>query len=122
MKKCPVCQQEIMGRKDKIYCSLSCKSAHQYELRQEQEAYFYKVDRQLKKNRTILKRYNKIGKTTLKKEVLMAEGFNPSYFTNYWKNNKGQVYLFCYEYGFLSLKEGDKEKYLLVTYQPYMDR
>ncbi|WP_017733350.1 hypothetical protein [Nafulsella turpanensis] len=122
MKKCPVCQKEIIGRKDKVYCSLSCKSAQQYEQRQEQEAHFYKVDRQLKKNRTILKSYNKVGKTTLRKEVLLAEGFDPAFFTNYWKNSKGQVYLFCYEYGFLSLKEGEKEKYLLVTWQPYMNR
>ena len=122
MKKCLVCQKEIEGRKDKVYCSLSCKSANQYEQRQEDEAHFYKVDRQLKKNRTILKRYNKVGKTTLRKEVLLAEGFAPSFFTNYWKNKQGQVYLFCYEYGYLSLKEGDKKKYLLITWQPYMNR
>lgn len=103
MKKCPVCQKEIIGRKDKVYCSLSCKSAHQYELRQEHEAHFSKVDRQLKKNRSILKGYNRVGKPTLRKEVLLAEGFDSSYFTNYWKNSKVQVYLFCYEYGFLSL-------------------
>lgn len=121
-EKILVCQKEIEGRKDKVYCSLSCKSANQYEQRQEDEAHFYKVDRQLKKNRTILKRYNKVGKTTLRKEVLLAEGFAPSFFTNYWKNKQGQVYLFCYEYGYLSLKEGDKKKYLLITWQPYMNR
>ena len=122
MKKCPVCQNTIKGRKDKIYCSLSCKSARQYEQRQDQEARYYKIDRQLKKNRTILKRYNKIGKTTLRKEVLIAEGFDPQFFTSYWKNKNGQVYLFCYEFGFLALKEGEKEKYLLVTWQPYMNK
>lgn len=122
MKRCPVCRKEIAGRKDKVYCSLSCKSAQQYEQRQESEAHFYRVDRQLKKNRSILKRYNKVGKTTLRKEVLLEEGFNPAYFTNYWKNSKGQVYFFCYEYGFLSLKDGEKEKYVLVTWQPYIDR
>lgn len=122
MRKCPVCQADIRGRKDKIYCSLNCKSAHQYEQRQESEARFFHVDRQLKKNRSLLKRYNRVGKTTLRKEVLLKEGFNPAYFTNYWKNSKGQVYLFCYEYGFLSIKEGEKEKYLLVTWQPYMDK
>jgi len=32
--------------------------------------------------------------------VLIDQGFNPKFFTHYWKNNKGDVYLFCYEYGF----------------------
>lgn len=122
MRKCPICQQEVVGRRDKIYCSTTCKSAQQYEQRLEQEDFFYKVDRQLKKNRTILKRHNQAGKTTLRKEVLLLEGFNPRFFTHYWKNHKGQVYLFCYEYGFLSLQEHGKDKYLLITWQPYMDQ
>lgn len=121
MKRCPVCHGEIIGRKDKVYCSLSCKSAQQYELRQQNEAFYYQVDRQLKKNRAILKRYNQVGKTTLRKDVLLAEGFNPRHFTHYWKNAKGQVYLFCYEYGFLSLQEQGKDKYVLITWQPYMN-
>lgn len=122
MKKCPVCQKEIAGRKDKIYCSLNCKSARQYEQRQENEAPFFQVDRQLRKNRSVLKRYNRTGKTSLRKEVLLEEGFNPASFTNYRTNSKGQVCLFCYEYGFLSIKEGEKEKNLPVTWQPYMDK
>jgi len=67
-----------------------------------------------------LKLYNKAGKATLRKEVLLEEGFNPRYFTHYWKNQKGQVYLFCYEYGFLALKENKREKYVLVKWQDYM--
>jgi len=55
-------------------------------------------------------------------EKLLSECFDPNYFTYYWKNKKGQVYLFCYEYGFLDLKGNQKEKYLLVTWQDYMDR
>lgn len=60
--------------------------------------------------------------TSLRKEVLLDEGFDPHFFTNYWKNGKGQVYLFCYEYGYLSLKQGDTDKYLLRTWQPYMEK
>ena len=38
MRKCPVCQTDIRGRKDKIYRSLNCKSAHQYDQRQENKS------------------------------------------------------------------------------------
>jgi hypothetical protein len=120
MRKCPVCHTEVVGRSDKVYCSPACKSSQQYEERLEQEAFFFEVDRQLKKNRRILRKYNQVGMTTLRQEVLLAEGFNPRFFTHYWKNGKGKVYFFCYEFGFLNLQEQGKEKFVLVTWQPYM--
>ncbi|HHP7242765.1 MAG TPA: hypothetical protein ACFCUD_13900, partial [Cyclobacteriaceae bacterium] len=54
-------------------------------------------------------KYNLEGHTTLRKEVLHNDGFNPNFFTHYWKNQKGAVYLFCYEFGFLSIKDNGKE-------------
>ncbi|MCM4168449.1 hypothetical protein DHD08_12245 [Arenibacter sp. H213] len=42
-------------------------------------------------------------------------------FLEYWKNQKGDVYLFVYEYGFLKKTNMGKEKYLLVTWQDYME-
>ncbi len=75
----------------------------------------------LKTNRRILKKHNKSGYTTLQKSLLLAEGFNPRYFTHYWKTKKGEVYLFCYDYGFLSLEKEGKSKYLIVQWQAYME-
>lgn len=121
MNTCPHCNAEITGRSDKKYCSIHCKSAHQYQNRKSEEALYYDIDKKLKTNRKLLKAYNKSGMSTIRKEKLLAEGFDPNYFTHYWKNKKGQVYLFCYEYGFLDLKENRKEKYLLVTWQDYMN-
>ncbi len=128
-KTCPICDIIIKGRTDKIFCSTKCKSIDQYEKRQENEQFFLKVDRQLKINRKILKRYNKSGFTTLRNTVLLKEGFDPNFFTHYWKTKKGEVYLFVYEYGFLRQKEispnqnaRGKEKFILVTWQPYMEK
>lgn len=122
MKKCPVCNADVKGRKDKIYCSETCKSSHQYENRTKNESFYLHVDRQLKINRKILKRYNHTGYTTLRKEVLLQQGFDPRFFTHYWKNQKGQVYLFCFDYGFLEIKREGNKKYLLVEWQAYMER
>ena len=119
-KNCPVCDSVLKGRSDKKFCSAKCKSIHQYEQRQETEAFFLKVDRQLKINRKLLKRYNKSGFTTIRKSELITQGFDPKFFTHYWKNKKGEVYLFVYEYGFLSKTDGGKDKYVLVTWQDYM--
>ncbi|MEH6513264.1 hypothetical protein [Maribacter arcticus] len=119
-KNCPVCGTEVKGRSDKKYCSVKCKSIHQYEQRQETEAFFLKVDRQLKINRKLLRRFNKSGFTTIRSSELISQGFDPKFFTHYWKNKKGEVYLFVYEYGFLSKINSGKDKYVLVTWQPYM--
>ena len=57
---------------------------------------------------------------TIQLVQILKEGFNPKYFTHYWKNQKGDVYLFCYEFGFLEKQENRKSKYVLVQWQDYM--
>lgn len=122
MRKCPVCQAGVRGRSDKIYCSAQCKSNNQYEQKLESETLYLKIDRQLKTNRKILKRHNRSGYTTLRKEELLEEGFDPNYFTHYWKSSKGKIYLFCYEYGFLAIEQKESGKYLIVKWQDYMNQ
>jgi hypothetical protein len=122
MRKCIECGEKIEGRIDKIYCSFYCKSNHHYKRNIEKEKGLYGViDKQLKLNRRLLNHYNKAGKAVIRKTELLKAGFNPKYFTHYWKNQKGDVYLFCYEYGFLEKKEGEKVKYVLVQWQEYMN-
>ncbi len=121
IRYCPSCNQEIIGRSDKIYCDPYCKSAHQYEYKKRDEKLYFEIDKQLKTNRKILKKYNRQGKTTLRKEALIAEGFNPKYFTHYWKSSKGNLYMFCFEFGFLAIKEKNNDKYLLIQWQDYMN-
>jgi hypothetical protein len=122
MKTCPICEEEVKGRSDKIYCSKKCASTAYYDVRLENDSFFIEVDKQLKINRKILKKYNRSGYTTLRKELLVEEGFDPNYFTHYWKNTKNQVYLFCYDYGFLLVEQKGVKKYLLVEWQNYMKK
>ncbi|MFX0558089.1 hypothetical protein ACOCEA_14910 [Maribacter sp. CXY002] len=121
-KDCLQCGKELEGRTDKKFCDPQCKSAYQYQKeKQRPERFFNKVDNQLKLNRKILKEYNKGGKVTIRSKVLLDLGFDPKFFSHYWKNQKGEVYLFVYEYGFLKRTENGKEKYVLVTWQEYMN-
>lgn len=120
-KECLHCSKELSGRTDKKFCDPQCKSAYQYQIeKQNPERFYNKVDNQLKLNRKLLKEYNKGGKVTLRSNVLLELGFNPNFFTHYWKNQNGQVYFFIYEYGFLIRKENGKEKYVLILWQDYM--
>ena len=122
MRKCPVCSEPIVGRSDKKFCSRQCKSSVEYEKRMVESPFYYQVDKTLKNNRKILKQYNKGGYTTVRKEDLITIGFNPKFFTHYWKNKEGQVYLFCYEYGFLEHIKNGKKKYTIVEWQSYMNK
>ncbi|MFT7085869.1 MAG: putative nucleic acid-binding Zn ribbon protein [Vicingaceae bacterium] len=119
-KNCPICNSQIKGRKDKIFCSPNCKSIQQYEVKREKEQLFFQVDAQLKANRKILKKYNKTGKTTLRRQVLHQEGFDPNYFTHFRKTAAGDVYFYCYDYGFLKIEEKTpqelKSKYLIINW------
>lgn len=122
MRKCMNCESELKGRTDKQFCDSYCKSSYHYKKKQgEEKSMFETIDKQLKTNRRLLKLFNKSGKSIVRKEELIEEGFNPKFFTHYWKNNKGEVYLFCFEFGFLSKTENGKSKYVLVKWQDYMD-
>lgn len=79
------------------------------------------MDNQLRLNRKLLKQYNKGGKVTVSAMLLSELGFDPKFFTHYWKNRKGDVYLFVYEYDFLKKSENGKDKYILVQWQDYMN-
>lgn len=123
MRVCPNCKEEVMGRKDKIFCTPYCKSAYHYEKDKDNPpTRFQQIDHQLKLNRRILAKFNQAGKATVRKSTLIEQGFLPQFFTNYWKNRQGDVYLFCYEFGFLERTENGKAKYILVHWQPYMDK
>ena len=122
-KECLHCGKALEGRSDKKFCDPQCKSAYQYKKEKERPDRFYnKVDNQLKRNRRSMKEYNRGGKVTVRSKLLLDLGFDPKFFTHYWKNKKGEVYLFIYEYGFFKKSENGNEKYILVMWQDYMEK
>ena len=122
-KSCLYCEKELTGRTDKKYCDLHCKSAYQYQKQKREPDRFYnRVDNQLRLNRRLLKKFNKAGKSIIRCQILLELGFDPNFFTHHWKNQKGDIYLFVYEYGYLKKKENNKNKYVLITWQDYMTK
>ena len=120
-RKCQHCHQPIEGRVDKLFCDDQCRASFHYaKNKNKKKTLFARIDRQLKLNRRLLKHFNQAGKSTIRAQKLLDAGFDPHYFTHYWKNQAGNVYLFCYDVGFLKLKENDKVKYILIEWQDYM--
>ncbi len=109
---CQECGKPIKGRIDKKFCNDYCRNAYNNKSKIEESAYVRQINQALKRNRRILEEL--LGKEDMIKQPkanFINKGFNFLYHTHQYANKKGNIYYFCYEYGFLPL-EG--EWYLIV--------
>ena len=118
MAKCLECNETLKGREGQKYCSEYCKSSYHYKKNKLKESSTHvKIDKNLKLNRSILKKYNISGQLQVKTELLLAEGFDFRHSTHTWTAKNGNLYHFCYEFGYRDLQDG---KYTLIMWQDYM--
>ena len=110
-KTCLDCETPIKGRTDKKFCDDQCRSNYNNRLKSDQSGNIKMINAILKKNRKILDKFNPEGKVKLLKNKLVQAGFNFGYHTHIYQTQKGQIYTFCYEYGYLEL---EKDWLLLV--------
>ena len=108
-KHCLTCGAILKGRIDKKYCDVQCRSQF-HNQRQGQFEYIFRImNKQLRKNRSILSYFCPSGKATIRREAAEELGFDPTTFTHVFSFSKGS-YFFCYDYGFLPIKEKNIEK------------
>jgi hypothetical protein len=116
-KKCVECKNKFNGRSDKKFCSDQCRWLYNNRNKTEKEIDILRINSILRKNRTLLKQLNPVGKTTIRKEVLASQGFDFRYFTHIFAAKNGQTYYFCYEFGYTYIPD---DKLIVVNWQPYM--
>jgi predicted nucleic acid-binding Zn ribbon protein len=104
-RKCPVCGNPLTGRIDRKYCSDQCRYLENNKNKYDAERPILEINRRLRKNRAILKALCPIGKSTVRKEVMVAMGYDMTIFSSLFLTTKKQVYYLCYDYGFTPLKE-----------------
>ena len=119
-RTCANCNQTLIGRAGKKYCSNQCRATASNQRKGEDagERLMKEINNKLRHNRQVLLRASPEGKTTLRREVLQLAGFDFRHFTHLYRTKKGNTYHFCYDYGYLLLPE---EKVLIVNWQPYME-
>ncbi len=100
-----------MGRRDKKFCSDSCRNNYNNDQNAQRGSLIRRVNGILRKNKRILEEMNPSGKTTVHKEKLQNIGFDFQYYTNTYTTKKGDNYRFCYDQGYLLL---DNDFVLLV--------
>ena len=103
-KKCLYCDKTLNGRSDKKFCNDYCRNAYNNQLKSSNSTVVRNINNALVKNRRILEAMLGEEKMVkIPKEKMLAEGFNFKYVTHYYTNQKGDTYLFCYEYGYLPI-------------------
>lgn len=108
---CLHCKEGIKGRSDKKFCDDHCRSAYNNSNYTNRNSLVKTTHKTLQKNRKILQALNTTGKSKVSRKALKDEGFDFGYFTGIYRTGKGANYVFCYEMGYLSLRN---EEVLLV--------
>ncbi|HUR31829.1 MAG TPA: hypothetical protein VMZ69_10390 [Saprospiraceae bacterium] len=116
-KYCKECRDEIVGRRDKKFCSDYCRAQHFNTYNSEISNFMRRVNYTIRKNRKILSGLNPKGKAKAHKMKLIREGLNFDYFTNVYKTRGGKVYYFCYDQGYVELED---DYYGLVVKEDYV--
>lgn len=109
---CKYCKQIISGRTDKKFCDINCRTAFHNSRLNEKESVIQKVNKILRKNRSVLKFLSPQGKTTVRKSLLLNQGFNFHYYTHHYTTKNDNTYTFCYDYGYLELED---QKVLVIS-------
>ena len=104
-KSCHYCQKPVKGRADKKFCDDYCRNSYNNQSKATSNNCIRNISNALKKNRSILDGIL-IDQETIKipKEKLMSSGFQFRYYTHTYHNKKGNIYYFCYDYGYLPLE------------------
>ncbi len=104
MKNCLECNEKIIGREDKKFCSDGCRNAYNNKQNKDQNNLMRNINNKLRKNYRVLQSLspeNKIKTTRLK---LIEKGFDFEYFTSILNTKTGNTYYFIYDYGYMHLE------------------
>lgn len=118
---CLQCGKPLHGRLDKKFCDAYCRNAFNNKVKRSDEQYILEVNSSLRKNRRILKTLSPVGKSTVRKEVLVAMGYDFNVFSSMYRAPKGAIYYLSYEFGFTPIIDYKGiEKAVIINRQNYM--
>ncbi|MDR6966835.1 putative nucleic acid-binding Zn ribbon protein [Flavobacterium arsenatis] len=110
-KSCLECNEKIVGREDKKFCSDGCRNAYNNKMNKDSTNYMRNINNKLRKNYRILMELNVEGKTKTTRTKLLSRGFDFEFFTNVLNTKTGNVYYFLYDQGYMAL---ENDYYILV--------
>lgn len=112
-RACLACGKPVQGRVDKKFCDDYCRNTYNNQTKASSNNLVRNINNALKKNRNILEAILPEGEVMAKahRDKLTMGGFQFRYMTHTYTNRKGNVYYYCYDYGYLPL---ENDWYLVV--------
>ena len=103
-KTCLECNDKIVGREDKKFCSDGCRNSYNNKINKDSTNFMRNVNNKLRKNYRILSALNVDGKSKTTRAKLLSKGFDFDFFTNILNTKTGNTYYFIYDQGYLALE------------------
>jgi hypothetical protein len=100
---CLDCGSSLTGRKDRKFCSDSCRINYHNNKTQEVSPLIRKINILLKKNRSVLERLYNDGIREISMDQLQMNGYQPGWSTYTSTDFAEPKILFCYEFGLIVL-------------------
>lgn len=110
-KSCLECNEKIVGREDKKFCSDGCRNAYNNKINKDSNNYMRNINNKLRKNYRILMELNADGKSRTSRAKLLSKGFDFDFFTNILQTKTGNTYHFLYDQGYMAV---ENDYYVLV--------
>lgn len=110
-KVCLECGEQLRGRADKKFCNDHCRNAYNNKRNKDSNNLVRTVNNRLRKNYRILQALNPEGKTKATRSKMLEKGFDFEHITHIYTTQKGSIYYFVYDMGYLPL---DNDYYMLV--------
>ncbi|WP_395060751.1 hypothetical protein [Flavobacterium sp.] len=111
MKNCLECNEKIIGREDKKFCSDGCRNAYNNKINKDSTNLMRNINNKLRKNYRILSDLNTEGKAKTTRTKLLGKGFDFEFFTSILTTKTGNTYYFLYDQGYRILED---DYYMLV--------
>ncbi len=110
-KVCPECDEKIIGRIDKKFCSDYCRNSYNNKVNKDSKNLIRNTNNHLRKNYKTLSELNESGKTKVTRAKLLTHNFAFNFFTSIYITKTGNTYYYIYDQGYLAL---DNDLYLLI--------
>ncbi|MFM9987945.1 hypothetical protein [Flavobacterium sp.] len=111
MKNCLECNEKIIGREDKKFCSDGCRNAYNNKINKDSTNLMRNINNKLRKNYRILSDLNPEAKSKTTRSKLLSKGFDFEFFTSIYTTKTGNIYYFLYDQGYMSI---ENEGFVLV--------
>jgi hypothetical protein len=104
VRVCLECEDKLVGREDKKFCSDGCRNAYNNKINKDSNNYMRNINNKLRKNYRILLELNTEGKSKTTRAKLLSKGFDFEFFTNKLHTKTGNTYHFLYDQGYMILE------------------